>query len=571
MSPVFVGQPRSTVQVKFTDGRIFEGDLGLPLHAFAKKAEELDPQPPEKRIVAALINNRLRELTMPVTQDVVIRPILLCEPDGIRMYRRSLSFLLIAAAHRCFPEAKVFIDHALPQRAFFCHVERREDFSQAELDCLSQTMREMVAADLPIERKRMSLEEAREFFAARGDQEKVRLLQFRTRNYLRIYQLGEFSDYFFGYMVSSTGYLQWFDLEPAPTGFLLRYPTEDRPTRIQPMKKSGKLDEVFLQASEWLRLLNVRDIGQLNQAIQENRLKELILVAEALHERRIAEIGKQLAERHADGLRVVLIAGPTSSGKTTFSKRLAVQLMTHGLKPFTLETDNYFVDRENTPRDASGAYNFEALGAIHIDKLNTHLQQLIAGEVVQLPIFDFKLGKSQLGRQVRLSPEHVIILEGIHGLNPALTPSLDPSAAYRIYVSALTQLNIDRYNRVSTTDVRLLRRIVRDATQRGWDATETLTRWESVGRGEKENIFPYQEQADVMFNSALMYELAVMKPIAEPHLLRVSLEHPKWAEANRLLSLLTWVMPAPDTGVPDNSILREFIGNSNLTDYHPGT
>lgn len=570
MTIITRGVPRTTVQVTFADGRIFKGPMHTPLEAFIHEAEAEKAVPRHQRAVAALIDNRLRELTVPITRDVHVQPIALDENDGALIYRRSLCFLLIVAAEQCFPGIKVRIDHSLPQRAFFCHVEDRPNFSPAELEKLKACMDEMVAASLPIERQQVPLEDARQIFQERGDLEKVRLLQFRKRNYLNLYTLAGFADYFYGYMVPSTAYLEWFDLALADDGFLLRYPLEDEPNQMASVGMLSKLDDVFRKADALLHLLDVGDIGQLNEAIQQGRILELMLIAEALHERRIAEIGNQASERHDQGVRLCLIAGPSSSGKTTFSKRLAIQLMTHGLKPFTLEMDNYFVDRDLTPRDEAGEFDFESLGAINLERFNADLRKLIAGEYVQLPRFDFKEGRSFPGKEVQLTADHMIIVEGIHGLNPDLTPLIPPEQRFHIYVSALTQLNIDRHNRVSTTDVRLLRRIVRDATHRGWTATDTITRWNSVRRGEKRNIFPYQENADVMFNSSLFYELAVLRPIAEPHLLRVSLDHPKWSEANRLMSFLNWVVPfSPDT-VPDNSILREFIGNSILHDYHPG-
>lgn len=571
MNTATPGEPRTYVQVTFHDQKIYQAPIDTPLKAFVQQWEMDHQIPSAQRAIAAMVDNRLRELTIPVKRDISIRLVTLGESDGALIYRRSLCFLMIAAAEMCFPGIKVSIDYSLPQRAFFCRLADRPNFTPEELAQIKVKMRELVAANLPITRDRMSLEESQQYFAKRGDEEKVRLLQFRSRDYLSIYKLGDFADYFFGYMAPSTGYLQWFDLSLVDEdGFLLQYPEDEKPDYVRPAVKLSKLDEVFRQADEWLQLLEINDFGQLNEAIQQGRMRELILVAEALHERRIAEIGQEIAEAHHKGARLVLIAGPSSSGKTTFSKRLAIQVMTHGLKPFTLELDNYFVDRDLTPRDENGEFDFEALEAVNLALFNEHLEKLIAGEAVIMPRYDFKEGKSTLGREVRLTAEHVIIVEGIHGLNPRLTSAIPRERQYLIYVSALTQLNIDRHNRVSTTDVRLLRRIVRDATYRGWTATDTLGRWQSVRRGEKHNIFPFQENADVMFNSSLFYELAVLRPLAEPHLLRVNLDHPKWAEANRLLSFLTWVTPVPDEGVPDNSILREFIGGSNLREYHPG-
>ncbi len=295
-----------------------------------------------------------------------------------------------------------------------------------------------------------------------------------------------------------------------------------------------------------------------------------MLVNEALHEQHIAQIARHVAERHRDGLRLVLIAGPSSSGKTTFSKRLAIQIMAHGLQPYTLEMDRYFVDREKTPLDEKGEYDFESLGAVDLPLFNEQLVKLIAGETVKMPHFDFITGLRSFGEDVQLSTEHVIIVEGIHGMNPRLIPAIPAEQTYRIYVSALTQLNIDRHNRVPTTDVRLIRRIVRDATYRGYSALQTLTRWESVRTGEKRNIFPYQENADVMFNSALLYELAVLAPLAEPLLLQIEPSQPHYIEARRLLSILNWLEPMDERLVPDNSLLREFIGGSIFRDYLPG-
>jgi uridine kinase len=343
---------------------------------------------------------------------------------------------------------------------------------------------------------------------------------------------------------------------------------------LRPIRAYDKLSRVFRQADQWLKQLAIEDIGRLNSVVQQpNWLHELVLVAEALHEQNVASIARQIHEAHQQrGIRLVLIAGPSASGKTTFSKRLAIQLLAHGLRPFTLELDNYFVDREQTPRDEHGDYDFEALGAVDLPAFNSDLMQLIRHEEVQLPRFDFFSGKSYPGRRVQLKENQIIIVEGIHGLNPALVPEIPPELVFRVYVSALTQLNVDAHNRVPTTDVRLLRRIVRDANQRGYNATDTILRWPSVRRGEKDNIFPYQENADALFNSALVYELAALRPLAEPLLLQVEFGTQPHLEAKRLLSFLRWVRPLTTEQlelIPDTSLLREFIGKSSLANYHP--
>jgi uridine kinase len=526
--------------------------------------------PPEQRAIAAVIDNRLRELSTPVTRDVAVWPVPIHHSDGSRIYRRTLSFLLAVAVAECFPGAQVTIDHALPIGAFFCRMVGRENLSLSELAIVKKKMREIVEDDSPIIRRILRLEEARAIFTARRDDDKLRLLKIRQKDYLSVYELRGYVDYFFGYMAPSTGCIRWFDLVTSDDGFVLRYPRREEPGALPPYADSPKLGAVFRLTGEWLKLIGIEDIGQLNEALANGRAREIVLVAEALHERNIAQIAANIATRHRHGARAVLIAGPSSSGKTTFSKRLAIQLMALGLKPFTLEMDNYFIDRELTPRDENGDYDFESLKALNIERLNADLLALIAGRTVQLPRFNFQTGQSGEGANVRLSRDHIIILEGIHGMNPNLTPSMPVESTYRIYVSALTQLNIDRHNRVPTTDVRLLRRLVRDAATRNYTADDTLSRWQSVRRGEKLNIFPYQENADIMFNSSLVYELAVMRPLAEPLLLRVNPDSPLRIEAHRLLSFLRWVRAMDSDFVPDNSLVREFIGGSILRDYHPG-
>lgn len=561
--------PRSTIQV-YCESIIYEGPVGTPLQDFCRMWEKDHNIPPEERSIAAIVDNRLRELTVPVTRDISVKPVTLKTSDGNRIYRRTLSYLLVVAIAELFPNAKVVLDHAMPHGAFYCHMIGRDNLTVEELDQVKQRMWQIIEEDCAIERTNIPLSEAREIFSKRGDDDKIRLLNIREYDYLSVYKLRDYVDYFFGYMAPSTGYVRWFELRTMEDGFELQYPRRENPGNLLDSSRSPRLNNVFQQNGEWLRLMNLEDMGQLNEALDQGRAQEIILVNEALHERRIAEIGERVAEGYDKGARVVLIAGPTSSGKTTFSKRLAIQMMTHGLKPFTLEMDNYFVNRDLTPRDENGDYDFESLEAVNVERLNQDLLGLIAGELTQIPSFNFQTGVSSPGKKLQLSADTVIILEGIHGLNPGLTPSVPSDKTYRIYVSALTQLNIDRHNRVPTTDVRLLRRLVRDATYRNYSAEDTLGRWPSVRRGEKRNIFPHQENADSIFNTALVYELAALRRFAEPLLLRVDPDSPLRVESHRLLSFLRWVKPLDIDFIPDNSLIREFVGGSNLRDYHPG-
>jgi len=562
--------PRSTVQVTFQDGTILEGPVGTSLETFVQAYERRQTSQ-EALPVAAIVDGMLRELTMPVTRDVTVRIVRTDTGDGSRIYRRSLAFLLTVAVAELFPGTQVLVDYALPSGAFFCKVRGRPPLTPAEIERVKEHMREIVAACDPITRHEIPLDEARHIFEECGDDDKVRLLEFRNKDYLTIYRLRGEVDYFYGYMVPHTGYLTLFNVLPEEDGFILQYPRRESPNVIRPHTQSPQLTAVFRRTEEWLTLLGVEDIGQLNRAIRAGRARELVLVNEALHEQHVAQIASQIATRHKEGLRIVLIAGPSSSGKTTFSKRLAVQIMANGLRPYTLEMDRYFVERHLTPLDENGEYDFEALEAVDLPLFNEQLLALTSGQPVRIPHYDFISGRRSFEEHpVTLGRDQILIIEGIHGLNPRLTEALPTERLFRVYVSALTQLNIDRHNRVPTTDVRLIRRIVRDATYRGYSASQTLARWESVRRGEKRNIFPYQENADVMFNSALVYELAVLRPMAEPLLRQLEPGEPHYIEARRLLSILNWLVPMDASLVPDNSLLREFIGGSILRDYVPG-
>ena len=556
-------QPRDTAQVWFDDGRVFEGPVGTPLEEFIKVAGS-DPKAPT---VAALINNELRELSYRVEGDIEVTPITMAGSDGFRIYRRSLAFLLVTAVHELYPGATVYVDHSLTFGGYFCQVQGREPFSTEELASIEAKMREIVATNEPILKTRVPLSDAIALFEARGDDDKVGLLSRRRKSYLTLYKLRGFRDYFHGYMVPSTGYLSVFSLQAYPPGFILRFPRTNPPMQLQPIVDYPKLVSVFREYGEWMSLMGIHDVGCLNDVIASERVREVVLVAEALHEQRLARIAEEIASRQGR-VRLVLIAGPSSSGKTTFSKRLGIQLLANGLRPFSLELDNYFVNREETPRDEKGEYDYESLVALDVPLFNRDLLSLHNGEKVTLPRYNFRTGLRESGEMVQLQPDHIIIVEGIHGLNPNLVPDLPPEVSYRIYVSALTQLNIDKHNRIPTTDTRMIRRIVRDAAYRGYSAQQTIDRWGSVRRGEKRWIFPFQEHANVMFNSALLYELAVLKPFAAPLLLQVKPGTRAHVEAKRLMAFLEWFEPLAPDQVPDNSILREFVGGSILRDFH---
>jgi len=563
-SAVHTANARTTVHARWPDSRIFEAPVGSTLEAFACAANIAGGA--DTLIVAALVDGRLRELTYALKRDADVEPVTMTSEDGMRIYRRGLTFLMVAAAMELFPDAHVQVDHSVASGGYFCQVFGRDNFTADELARLKSRMCEMVAADLPIAKEVMPLPEAIAMFRARGDDDKVKLLGERRKDYLVVYRLGSLADYFHGYMIPSAGYLRWFDLRPASHGFLLQFPQRRDPTVIQPPQEIDRLLIAFREYGSWLERLGISDVGSLNEAVDTGRSREVVLVSEALHEQRIAQIATWVAEGKGD-IRLILIAGPSSSGKTTFSKRLSVQLLANGPHPFALAMDEYFVDREKTPKDEKGEYDFESLHALDLERFNRDLLALMDGQEVTLPHYNFKTGRSGVGETVSLPKGTVIIAEGIHGLNPDLVPQIPAARVLRIYVSALTQLNLDRHNRVSTTDTRLIRRIVRDAATRGYDALSTLRRWESVRRGETLHIFPYQENADVMFNSALVYELSALRPLAEPLLLQVPPDAPEYVQSKRLLAMLSWFQPCPTGVIPNNSILREFVGGSILEHF----
>jgi uridine kinase len=552
--------PRPSIEIHLPDGRVLSGPRGTKVEDFLSTLE-LDSQP-----VAAIVNSDLRELTFPIEMDSRVAPITMSMPDGARIYRRSLTFLLEMAFADLFPDENLFVDHSVASGGYYCQVTGRKPLSVSEIDALKAHMRELVDADQPFERKVIPLDEAIEYFRKRGYYDKVNLLKHRSKKYLTVYQLGERMGYHHGYMVPSTGYLKLFDLVTVDAGFTLRYPRRHKANELLPMPEYPKLLGAFLQYGDWLAKLGIEHVGALNDAIESGRSDQIVLVSEAFHENHLARIANQIGDQ-LDHSRIILIAGPSSAGKTTTSRRLTVQLLALGISPFPLELDHYFLDRDKTPVGEDGKQDFEAIEALDIDLLHDHLPRLLKGEEVQLPRYNFKKGIREDGEVIRLKDGQPIILEGIHGLDPRLIPADISGEAFRIYVSALTQLNLDRHNRVSTTDTRLIRRIVRDARARGYSAAQTIDRWESVRRGEKRHIFPFQENANVMFNSALAYELAALKPFAEPLLRQVPHGTPEYIEAKRLLAFLEWFLPLDISLVPQTSIVREFIGGSILENF----
>ncbi len=560
-SRITLSRPRKTVRIHLSDGRIYQGPVGTPLLDFIDAAYT----EPEAAIVGALVDGELRELSYPVVRDCDVQPVDTYSADGLRIYQRSLTFVMIVAARELFPEGRLYVDHSVTLGGFYCQVEGRPPFTEGELEAIAGRMREILAADEPIYKERLPLQEAIDLFASQGYEDKVRLFTGREGGAVTVYTLRGVRDYFYGHMLPHTGRLGEFSLEHYGPGFILRIQIRKHIYPLDSHRQYPKLMGVFREYGRWLGILGIEDVGSMNEAIESGQAQRAVLVSEALHEKRISEIAQAILARGT--VRLVLIAGPSSSGKTTFANRLAIQLMASERRPFPLGLDDYFVDRELTPRDEHGEYDFESLGAVNVRLFNEQLAALLAGQRVQIPRFDFPTGRSLPGPEVQLDGDAILLIEGIHGLNPELIYQIPEEQVFRVYVSALTQLNLDHHNRIPTTDNRLLRRIVRDQRYRSISATETIRRWQGVRRGEERNIFPYQENADVMFNSALVYELSVLKPLAEPLLLQVPHGAPESVEARRLLSFLRWLKPCDGSLVPENSILREFIGGSVLRDF----
>lgn len=511
-------------------------------------------------VVAALVNNKLKELTFKPKNGDQIDFIDLSDTDGGRIYQRGLSFLLIRSAKEVFENIDIHISHSL-SKGYYFDVKYHRILREEDIRKIYEKMKLIVEKNEPFKKLTVSTNEAKEIFTRFNMESKKDLLDYREYDYINIYQSDWMKEYFFGYMVPSAGYLKKFDLMLYDNGIILRVPTKFSPYEIPEFVESPNIAQVFKEYKEWAAIMQCTYVSHLNKIIKTNGYKELIQISEVFQEKRIAEIADMITKRNK---RVILIAGPSSSGKTTFANRLKIQLRVNGLKPVTLSTDDYFVERENTPLDENGEYDFETIDAVDLDLFNSKLKGLLQGEVVQLPEFDFKTGtKNYNGRELQIDWNQPIIIEGIHGLNPKLTYDIFEKDKFKIYISALTQLNIDEHNRIPTTDARLIRRVVRDNNYRARSASETLNQWNSVRKGEEIHIFPYQEDSDVMFNSAIIYELAIMKKHIVPLLKEIAEDDPMYMESIRLLKFLQYFESIEDDSlIPSNSILKEFIGGS---------
>jgi uridine kinase len=515
-------------------------------------------------VCGALVNNKVRELSFDIVKPKNIRFIDYSSTDGQRIYIRSLFFLLYAAVSEVFPHGRLKIDHAI-SKGFYCELDNLGDpFCDGCVSKIKQRMKELAEANIPFKRVGKQMDKILKEYAEAGLDDKVKLYESTGWLYSYVYYLGNHMNYFHGHLLPSSGYLTTFDLERFNGGMFLRLPSEHNSGQLRDFVVQEKLFEVFQEHKEWAEILKVPDVGSLNSFIRQGQGGEIIKISEALHEKKIAGIASAIADQQPRP-KLIMIAGPSSSGKTTFSKRLAVQLAVCGIRSHAISLDNYFVDREHTPLDEHGNYDFEALDAIDLPFFNSQLKQIIAGDAVELPKFDFHTGNRFFdGEIAQLDDNQVLIIEGIHALNPDLMPEIDKKYTYRIFISALTSISIDDQNPISTTDNRLIRRMIRDAKYRGYSALDTIRRWPSVRRGEEKNIFPHQENSDVMFNTALLYELAVLKKYAEPLLKSVPENQPEFAESLRLLKFLGYFGTIDDSEIPPTSLMREFLGGSSF-------
>lgn len=554
-----MGEIRCTVTIKGVEKDYEKGTAFSVIAAEYQKEYKDD-------IVLVLLNNRLYELNRTLEQNGELTFVTTADKSGRKAYRRSVTLLMqrgvYELAKKNEEQVSVRVEHSISQ-GYYCELFGKDGKIIPDMSYLLQLKMEMmrlVDEKRPIEKRSMSTDEAVELFRELGMYDKERLFRYRRSSMVNVYSIGNYMDYYYGYMVPDTGYLKYFDLELYDEGFVVLFPNKNAKI-IEEFEPSHKLFQVLKESSEWGDKLDIGTIGALNDAVAQGRIQDVILVSEALMERKIGKLAEEIAAQ--PDKKFVMIAGPSSSGKTTFSHRLSIQLMAQGLHPHPISLDDYYVNREDTPKDKDGKFNFECLEAIDIETFNRDMSALLAGEQVEIPTYNFRTGlREYKGDYKRLGKNDILVIEGIHGLNDKLSYTLPKSSKLKIYISALTQLNIDEHNNLPTTDGRIIRRIVRDARTRNITAKQTIAMWDSVRRGEEQYIFPFQEEADIMFNSALIYELAVLKQYAEPLLFEIEKDCPEYTEAKRLLKFLDYFLPVPSEEIGKNSILREFIGGS---------
>ena len=537
---------------------IYEVKEGTTLSDLAKQVQ----LPQEPIILLAYMDGKLRELFTPMTKDCHVRFVTLKEQAGYMAYKRTATLMFLKACEDLLgtgATTKIALDYSIGN-SIFCDFLEDRVIDEAFARSIQKRMEELAKANLPITKRSLDTDQAAKYFDRIGFKGKKELFQFRRESKMNIYSLDGYDNYFYGYMAPSTGYISAFLVSAYQHGVVLQIPKRKQTEEIVPFTPQPKLFHVMQRSREWTKTMGVDTVGALNDVITHGNINHLILLQEGLQEKLLADIADEIVSKNK---RIILIAGPSSSGKTTFSHRLSIQLQIAGLTAHPVSMDDYFLDRELSPRDENGNYNFETIASLDVDLLTKHINQLLDGEEIDVPSYNFISGKREYrGHKLKIGEKDVLVMEGIHGLNGTLTNEIPEDAKYRIYVSALNQINLDEHNRIPSSDGRLLRRIVRDAMTRGNDARETISRWDSVRKGEEDNIFPYQEEADVMFNSAQIYEIAVLKQYAEPLLFAVPRDCPEYQEAKRLLKFLEYFLNIPSEAIPKTSLLREFIGGS---------
>ena len=542
------------------NGKSIKIEKGLTVNEAFK--EEIEKN--KYTVVGCLYNNEYRNLETEIEENAKIQLIDISSKEGMKIYVRTLVFIMGKAFEKLYPKEKLMVEYQLGN-AMFCKCDKIE-ITDEFIKNLKEKMQEIITKDLKIKKVVMTRTEAKEFYEETNASKGRLQFDFEENEEIYMYYCEKYYNYCFGVLSNRTGVIKIFDVIKYGDGFLIRYPSSKAPTQMPEFKETKKLAWALEEFEKIHSVLDVLTVYKLNKAIEENRIKDVIMLAEALHEKKIANIADDIAQRK--GVKMVLIAGPSSSGKTTFAQRLGIQLRLNGLKPVTISVDNYFVERQDTPRDENGEYNFECIEAIDLKLFNEHLVKLLNGEEIEIPEFDFSVGtKRYNGKKMKLAEDEILVIEGIHCLNDKLTNQIAKEQKYKIYISALTVLNMDRYNRISTTDTRLIRRMVRDYQFRSYSAIHTLNTWHKVTEGEEKNIFPYQEEADKIFNTSLIYELNALKPIAMPLLQEITNEDKEYAEAQRLINILKYFREIPNDYVPNNSLLKEFIGGGTF-DLH---